>query len=225
MKQIFADRRTAGRLLALMLVAYRDRDDVTVLALPRGGVLVAAEIADALRAPLDVITVRKLGVPDQPELAMGAIAGADVVVLEAGIIDHFGITGTEIDTVMRREERELERRERTYRMGAPPPRLTGRTAILVDDGIATGATMRAAIRAARGLGAAEVVVAVPVAARQSRAELERECDGVIVARMPGALESVGAWYEDFHPVSDAEVIDLLTRHPASRSEPTETSPS
>jgi predicted phosphoribosyltransferase len=213
----FTDRRAAGRLLAAMLDSYRGRTDVTILALPRGGVPVAAEIAAALGAPLDILTVRKLGVPGQPELAMGAVAAGGTIYLDPATIEYFDITQEEIDVVLRREMHELERRERLYRGDAPELHLAGRTVILVDDGIATGATARAAIRAVRALDAATVLVATPVASAATCRELRLECDGVFCARAPDMLEAVGFWYDSFPEVSDTEVLDLLARaRPARR---------
>ena len=208
---LFHDRIDAGRQLAAKLGEYAGRSDVIVLALPRGGVPVGYEVAKALGAPLDVFLVRKLGVPGQEELAMGAIASGGVRVLNPEAVDYLGIPPEVIDAVTRREQQELERREHLYRGTRPLPRVQGRTVILVDDGLATGSTMRAAVAALRRLGPARVVVAVPVGAPETCAELGTEADECICAREPQPFYAVGAWYEDFSQTSDEEVRYLLEK--------------
>jgi len=205
----FADRRDAGRRLAERLARYASRDDVVVLGLPRGGMPVAAEVAAALDAPLDVFVVRKLGVPGHEELAMGAIASGGVRVLNDDVVRAIGIPADELDAVTARERRTLEEREHSYRGEAAPVDVSDRTAILVDDGLATGATMRAAVRALRGLGAAAIAVAVPTAPRETCEALAREVDDVVCATTPEPFTAVGIWYQDFRPVSDDEVRELL----------------
>ncbi|MBY0396496.1 MAG: phosphoribosyltransferase [Thermoleophilia bacterium] len=208
---VFHDRAEAGRVLAGRLSAHAGQPDVVVLALPRGGVPVAAEVARAIRAPLDVFVVRKLGVPGHEELAMGAIASGDVRVLNADVVASLGIPPYAIDAVAAREAEELRRRERLYRGGRPPVELRGRTVILVDDGLATGATMQAAIEAVRQRQPARIVVAVPTASRDTVERLEREADAIVCADMPEPFWAVGASYEDFAQTSDDEVRRLLGR--------------
>jgi predicted phosphoribosyltransferase len=208
---LFRDRREAGRLLAAKLTAYANRPDVIVLALPRGGVPVADEVARALGAPLDVFVVRKLGVPGSEELAMGAVATGDVRVLNDQLVNRLGIPDHLIDAVAVREGQELARRERLYRGGRPPLDVRDRTVILVDDGLATGATMHAAIAALRQLGPARIVVAVPTASPETCEEMRAEVDDVICAITPEAFQAVGRWYQDFAQTTDEEVQDLLTR--------------
>jgi putative phosphoribosyl transferase len=205
----FADRRDAGRRLAARLERYRGRDDVVVLGLPRGGVPVAAEVAAALDAPLDVFVVRKLGVPGHEELAMGAIASGGVGVLNDDVVRSVGVREDELRAVAARERETLEAQERAYRGDAPGVDVHGRTVILVDDGLATGATMRAGIRALRGLGAAAIVVAVPTAPRETCEALTREVEDVVCASTPEPFTAVGIWYRDFRPVSDEQVRELL----------------
>jgi predicted phosphoribosyltransferase len=207
----FEDRREGGRRLAERLGRYAGRPDVVVLGLPRGGVPVAAEVARALDAPLDVFLVRKLGVPGHEELAMGAIASGGVRVLNDDVVRAIGIGEHEIEAVAARELATLEAREREYRGGLGPLDVRGRTAILVDDGLATGATMRAAIRALRGLGAAAIVAAVPTAPRETCEALRREVSEVVCATTPDPFTAVGVWYRDFTAVSDDEVRELLER--------------
>ena len=209
----FRNRTEAGRLLAARLKDYAQRPDVIVLALPRGGVPVAFEVARALKTPLDVLIVRKLGVPDQPELAMGAIASGGVRVLNEELLRDYPIPAATIETVAAREQVELERRERSYRGDRPAPELQGRTVILVDDGIATGTTMRSAVEALRKRGAADIVIAVPVAPATVGAEFQRLMDhvGFICLATPEPFFAVGLWYEDFDQTSDEEVRDLLKR--------------
>ncbi|AWB23042.1 hypothetical protein DA075_20815 [Methylobacterium currus] len=208
-KPAFHDRADAGRALAGRLSAYASDPDVTVLALPRGGVPVAAEVARALRAPLDVFVVRKLGVPGNEELAMGAIASGGIRTLNADLVDALRIPPHAIDAVAAREQRELERRERLYRGGRAPADLRGRTVILVDDGLATGATMLAAIEAVRLRRPAHLVVAVPTASRETLARLKREADAVVCIDSPEPFRFVGASYADFAQTSDEEVRRLL----------------
>lgn len=207
----FQDRRVAGRQLAAALSRYRHQPDTLVLALPRGGVPVAYEVARLLELPLDLLVVRKLGVPGYPELAMGAIASGGVQLLNDDVVSHYGIRDTDIEAVAAREQCELERREHAYRGDHPWPTLAGRQVILVDDGLATGATMRAALRAARAQGARKIVVAVPVAAAQTVSLLRREVDDVETLTVPADLLSIGSWYRDFDQVPDEEVTRLLTR--------------
>ena len=206
----FRDRRHAGQVLALQLADYADRPDVLVLALPRGGVPVGYEVALALRAPLDVFLVRKLGVPGHAELAMGAIATGGVRVVNTALVEALRIPAAAVDAVIAAEERELERRERAYRDDRPPPEVRGRTVILVDDGLATGSTMRAAARAL-GQQDASVVVAVPVAPPEACAELQEEVDAVVCAATPEPFYAVGLWYQDFTQTTDEEVYTLLAR--------------
>jgi len=206
---LFPDRADAGRQLAAKLAAYADRSDVLVLALPRGGVPVAFEVARALHAPLDVFLVRKLGVPGHRELAMGAIASGGVRVLNDEAVRALGIPEESINAVAAEEERELKRRERFYRGDRPGPAVRGRTVILIDDGLATGTTMRAAVAALRQQGPARIVVAVPVGARETCAELQAEADEIICARTPEPFCAVGYWYEDFSQTTDEQVRDLL----------------
>ena len=205
----FRDRAHAGQLLAAELEEYSGRDDVTVLALPRGGVPVALEVARGLGAPLDVFPVRKLGVPGHEELAVGAIGPGGVRVTNPLVVAEARVGRDEIDAIAEVEARELERQERLYRGGRPPLELAGRTAILVDDGLATGASMRAAALAASARLPREVVVAVPVAAESTARELSREVDRIVCVITPPRFLAVGAWYEDFAPVSDDEVRRLL----------------
>jgi putative phosphoribosyl transferase len=205
----FRDRAEAGRFLATKLSAYAHRPDVIVLALPRGGVPVAFEVAEALRAPLDVFLVRKLGVPGYEELAMGAIATGGVRVLNEDVIRSLKISSRDIDAVAEQEQRELERRERLYRGGRQAPDVRGRTVILVDDGLATGSSMYAAVRALRMQEPARIVVAVPVAPPSTCEELRREADEVVCAATPEPFYAVGLWYEDFSQVSDEEIRNLL----------------
>jgi putative phosphoribosyl transferase len=205
----FRDRAQAGQLLSRKLRIYADRPDVIVLALPRGGVGVAREVARSLRAPLDVFLVRKLGAPGQEELAMGAIATGGVRVLNDDVVRALRIPRHTIESVTAKETRELARRERLYREGRPAPQVTGRTAILVDDGLATGSTMRAAVAALRQAKPARIVVAIPVAAASTCQELAAEVEKVVCLYTPEPFFSVGFWYEDFSQVTDAEIRDLL----------------
>jgi predicted phosphoribosyltransferase len=211
--QPFRDRIEAGELLADSLQTYRDRDDVIVLALPRGGVPVAAEIARRLHVPFDVFVVRKLGVPGHEELAMGAIASGGVRLVNDEVVVPLGIPPNVIDSVARSEQIELARREELYRGTREPIGLTGKTVILVDDGLATGSTMRAAVMAVRRQQPARIVVAVPVGARETCAGLAREADDVVCLRTPDPFVAVGLWYRDFTPTSDSEVRALLGNTP------------
>jgi putative phosphoribosyl transferase len=208
----FRDRVDAGRRLAVELERrHLENEDIVVLGLPRGGVPVAFEVAHALAKPLDIIMVRKLGVPFQPEFAMGAIGEGGVRILNREALQLAQVTGTEFAAVEGRERAELERRSRRYRGDRPPIALVGRTAVVVDDGIATGSTARAACQVARALGAARVVMAAPVASRSSLAELAKSCDEVVCLEAPEPFYAVGEWYRDFSPTSDAEVEALLQR--------------
>jgi len=206
---LFRDRIEAGQVLASHLSHYADRDDVLVLGLPRGGVPVAFEVARALHAPLDVFVVRKLGLPGHPELAVGAIASGGVRVLNDEVVRAFDLPPELIDAVAEREERELERRERAYRGDRPRLDVQGRTVILVDDGLATGSSMRAAVEALRSQHPARLVVAVPVGARDTCQELKCEADEAVCAHTPEPFRAVGLWYDDFSQTSDAEVRQLL----------------
>jgi predicted phosphoribosyltransferase len=206
---LFRDRREAGRLLATKLSAYANRPDVLVLALPRGGVPVAHEVARALGAPLDVFVVRKLGVPGYEELAMGAVASGGVRVLNHQLVRRLGIPNHLIESVAEQERQELARRERLYRGGRPTPDVRGRTVILVDDGLATGATMHAAVEALRQLQPARIVVAVPTASPETCEEMRAKVDDVICAITPEPFHAVGRWYQDFAQTTDDEVRNLL----------------
>jgi putative phosphoribosyl transferase len=214
--QRFHDRREAGQLLARRLAQYQDRTDVVVLALPRGGVPVAYEIARELKAPLDVFLVRKLGVPWHPELAMGAIAGTGTEVLNGDVVSAYNIPPHVIRAVAERERGELERRLRKYRGTRPMPDLRDRVVILVDDGLATGSTMRAAVGAIRQERPRSIVVAVPVAASDTCRDFRDEVDEVLCLHTPPDFVAVGRWYEEFSQTTDEEVRELLsddtTRH-------------
>jgi len=208
---LFQDRFDAGRFLASKLRRFANRSDTVVLALPRGGVPVGFEVAKELNLPLDVFVVRKLGVPGYEELAMGAIASDGICVLDEDLVRTAGIPREVIDAAAAEEERELERRERDYCQGRPPVDVRGRTVILVDDGLATGFSMRAAVLALRRKRPAQIVVAVPVGAPATCAELESEVDQIVCAVTPKAFRSVGQWYRDFSQTSDEDVRDLLRR--------------
>lgn len=216
----FRNRTEAGRLLAAKLTRYKSKPDVIVLGLTRGGVPVAAEVATALQAPLDVIVVRKLGVPFQPELAMGAIAGDGTQVLDRDLVHALGITGKDVEAVVTRERAELERRERLYRAGRPPLNLKDRTAILVDDGLATGSTMLAAVAFARRRLAKRIVMAVPVAAVEAVDKLREKVEECVCLATPALFIAVGVWYENFLPVNDAEVMKLLEENAKRTAAPT-----
>ena len=213
---LFRDRAEAGRILARLLSNYAGRQDVLVLGLPRGGVPVACEVAAALRAPLDVFLVRKLGVPGAEELAMGAIATGGVRVLDSALIRRLQLPPEAVEYVTRAEERELGRRETSYRAGLPPLDVRGKTVILVDDGLATGASMRAAASAVRRLGPASVVVAVPVAPASARGEFSSVADDFVCAATPEPFYAVGRFYDRFDQTPDNEVRDLLNRAAADR---------
>ena len=218
---IYRDRTDAGKQLAARLADYADREDVLVLALPRGGVPVAYEVAKALRSPLDIFLVRKLGVPGHEELAMGAIATGGVSVLNDDVINYLRIPGEVIDAVAADELRELERRERAYRGDRPEPDVRGKTIILVDDGLATGSTMRAAASALRQQNPARIVVAVPVSAPQTCNEYRMGVDEIICASTPEPFMGVGQWYRDFSQTTDEEVRELLARADAAQASETE----
>lgn len=209
--KVFRDRRDAGRHLAKVLAAYARQPGVLVLALPRGGVPVAFEVARSLDAPLDVFVVRKLGVPGHEEYAMGAIASGGVRVLNEQIVQALNLGEAEIEAVVERERRELARREQLYRHDRPPPQVRGQTVLLVDDGLATGSTMLAAMRALREMQPARTVVAVPTAAAETCEGLRSEADDVVCATTPEPFRAVGLWYEDFSQTSDEEVRELLQR--------------
>jgi putative phosphoribosyl transferase len=211
----FRDRTEAGRILAHDLADYAGRDDVVVLALPRGGVPVGYELAKELGAPLDVFVVRKVGVPGHEELAMGAVATGGVLVLDDGLIDRLGLGRAEVERAVAVELRELDRREAAYRNGRAPPDLEEKTVILVDDGLATGSSMRAAALAVRRQNPGRVVVAVPVAAAETCADFRDDVDDVICSLTPAPFYAVGLWYDDFSQTSDDEVRELLERAAAS----------
>lgn len=205
----FEDRVDAGRQLADLLGAFRGRDDVVVVALPRGGVPIGAEVAHALRAPLDILLARKLGAPGQPELAVGAVARGGVRVFNPDVVQHLGLTPSDVDQLADSEEVDVGRREEAYREGRPPLSVEGSTVLLVDDGIATGATMRAAIRSLRQRGARRVVVAAPVAAPAVAAALRDVADEVVCVHETDSLTAVSLWYERFPQLDDEEVRRLL----------------
>jgi putative phosphoribosyl transferase len=217
MERAFANRTEAGRQLAEKLDKYAGREDVIVLGLPRGGVPVAYEVAKRLRAPLDAFIVRKLGVPGFEELAAGAIASGGVRVLNEDVMRAIPHADETIEAVTARETAELERRELIYREGRPPPEPPGRIVILVDDGLATGATMRAAVKALRQRGAAKIVVAVPVGPPDTCRELEQEADETICLSTPEFFQAVGQYYEDFSQTSDQDVRELLNQAAQERS--------
>ena len=214
---IYRDRLEAGKRLAERLTDYANRVDVVVLALPRGGVPVAYQVARALHAPLDIFLVRKLGVPGHEELAMGAIATNGVRVLNEDVVRYLQVPGEVIDAVAAAELRELERRERLYRGTRPAPHVRGKTVILVDDGLATGSTMRAAAAALRQQQPARIVVAVPVSAPETCDEYRMGVDEIICAVTPEPFQAVGLWYKDFSQTTDEEVRDLLARSTGEQS--------
>jgi predicted phosphoribosyltransferase len=213
----FRDRAEAGRALVAELAEYADRTDVLILALPRGGVPVAYEVARALHAPLDVFLVRKLGVPGREELAMGALASGGRVVLNREVVDGLRIPQDIIEYVIQSERDELRRRERLYRGDRPAPDVQGRTIILIDDGLATGSSMRAAVAALRQGAPTRIVVAVPVAAGSTCDELRDEVDEVVCTLTPEPFHAVGLWYEDFAQTTDEEVRELLARDDRKRT--------
>jgi putative phosphoribosyl transferase len=206
--QVFEDRAEAGRILAQYLLFYRG-EKAMVLALPRGGVVVAYEIARSLNAPLDVIVARKLGAPGQEELGIGAIAPGGVYILEEETLDWLGISSTQLERIIARETEEMNRRQRLYRGDRPLPDLQGRTVILVDDGLATGVTARAAILSIRQQKPGRLVVAVPVCALETAEKVRAEVDALICASIPPYFRSVGMWYRHFDQTTDQEVISLL----------------
>ncbi|MEX2172217.1 MAG: phosphoribosyltransferase [Pirellulales bacterium] len=222
MEPLYQDRTEAGRDLAVKLAAYANRPDVLVLALPRGGVPVAAEVARALHAPLDVFVVRKLGVPGWEELAMGALASGGVRVLNEETIRAYGIPHDAIEQTAAREQEEIIRQEGIFRGARAAAKIQGRTIILIDDGLATGSTMRAAVAAIRRQAPARIVVGVPVGAPETCAEFQHEADEVICARTPRPFFGVGMWFEDFSQTTDQEVRNLLARS-AETSAPSTTS--
>lgn len=208
---IFKDRADAGRKLAARLTRYADSRDVLVLALPRGGVPVAYEVAKALKAPLDIFLVRKLGVPGHEELAMGAIASGGVRVVNQDLVDYLGIPDEVIDEIAAVEQRELERRDHAYRDDRPPPDVKDKVVILIDDGLATGSTMRAGAASLRKQNPRRIVVAVPVSSPQTCEEFSSEVDEIVCVVTPEHFQGVGLWYEDFSQTSDKDVCELLKR--------------
>jgi predicted phosphoribosyltransferase len=214
---IFKDRRDAGRKLATRLPHYADRKDVVVLALPRGGVPVGYEVAKKLNAPLDVFLVRKLGVPGHEELAMGAIASGGVRVVNEDLVYYLGIPNEVIEAIAAVEQRELERRELAYRDDRPRPDVKNRVAILIDDGLATGSTMRAAAESLRQQEPRRIVVAVPVSSPETCEVFRSEVDEIVCDVTPEYFQGVGLWYEDFSQTSDEEVRDLLKRAPPQKT--------
>jgi putative phosphoribosyl transferase len=211
MMKLFGDRRQAGRVLAQHLVEYRGRPDVIVLGLPRGGVPVAFEVATAIHAPLDVFMVRKIGAPWNEEFALGAIASGGLVYLDRDTVSRIGVEQAEIERIVAMESRELARREQLYRGARPFPDLTGLTVILVDDGLATGSSMLAAVHAVRTENPREVVAATPVASTQACELLSQVVDRCVCPATPEPFYGVGMWYDDFSETSDGEVVELLQR--------------
>jgi predicted phosphoribosyltransferase len=214
---MFRDRPEAGQLLAQKLISYKDQPEVVVLGLARGGMPVAFEVAEALHTPLDVFVVRKLGVPGQEELAMGATASGKVRVLNDPIINALGISAATIEAVAAKEEHEIEQRERLYRGDRPSIAVENKTIILIDDGLATGSTMRAAVVALRRQHPASIIVAVPVAAVSTCEDLKHEVDEIVCLLTPENFFAVGQWYEDFSQTTDEEVQELLRRAPVAVS--------
>lgn len=216
---LFQNRTQAGRMLADKLRAYAGRHDVAVLGVPRGGVPVAFELAAELKLPLDVFVLRKLGVPGQEELAFGAIAEGGVRVLDREIVNYLNLPPEQIAKVAEEELKELDRRLHAYRAGRPPIEVRGRTVILVDDGVATGSSARAAIEALRQLSPAKIILAVPVAPASTCAHLRLLVDDLVVLHAPGSFYAIGQFYEDFNPVSDEAVIELLAKSGTQTSRP------
>jgi putative phosphoribosyl transferase len=208
---IFANRSEAGEILSKQLYEYAGRHDVVVLGIPRGGVPVAYEIAEEIKAPLDILVLRKLGVPGHEELGFGAVARGGIRVLDDEIVHATGIHKMEIELIAAQQTLEVERREQAYRGGKPPLDVRGKTVILVDDGIATGSSMRVAIIALRKMGPAGVVVAVPVAALAAARRLQPEVDAFVSAQMQRVFHAIGEFYDDFSQVTDEEVVELLAR--------------
>ena len=207
----FINRTEAGRELATMLHGFRNRNDVIVLGLPRGGVPVAFEVAKALRAPMDVFTVRKIGAPENPEYALGAIATGGVTAMDWTLAERLGVSDAVLGEIIASERDELQRREQLYRGDRGPLNVAGKKVIVVDDGLATGSTMRAAIAALRTLEPARIVVAVPVASREAAAAVRQDADAFLCACLPAELYTVGQWYEEFSQTTDLDVLDLLRR--------------
>ena len=207
----FINRTEAGRELATMLHGFRNRNDVIVLGLPRGGVPVAFEVAKALRAPMDVFTVRKIGAPENPEYALGAIATGGVTAMHWTLAERLGVSDAVLGEIIASERDELQRREQLYRGDRGPLNVAGKKVIVVDDGLATGSTMRAAIAALRTLEPARIVVAVPVASREAAAAVRQDADAFLCACLPAELYTVGQWYEEFSQTTDLDVLDLLRR--------------
>jgi predicted phosphoribosyltransferase len=214
--RVFRDRREAGRALGAWFRRQRPKGDLLVLGLPRGGVPVAYEVAAALAAPLDVFLVRKLGAPFNPEYAVGAIAANGVIVYNEEAVAGLGLDSRDLEPVIARERTELDRRERAYRSGRPPLALEKKSVILVDDGIATGSTMRAAVTAARAMRAERVIAAAPTASREAVDELERYADLVAVLAVPEPYDAVGKWYAYFPQLDDREVLELLPSNEANK---------
>ena len=210
----FYNRVEAGRILAEKLSGYADRPDVLVLGLPRGGVPVAAEVAKALNAPLDILLVRKLGVPGNEELAMGAIAAGGIRIVNAEVADSMRIADDVMDKVAAREQRELERREQAYRGNLPPPDVHGKTIIVIDDGVATGSTMLAAVAALRILNAGRIIAAVPTIAAATMREIRNAADEIVAVIVPEDFRGVGEWYDDFSQTTDDDVRQILAQAPA-----------
>jgi predicted phosphoribosyltransferase len=214
--KMFPDRRAAGRDLGRMLAEADIQGNVIVLGLPRGGIPVACEVGVALHAPVDALIVRKLGAPFNPELALGAIAHGGVTVYNDELLEQLGLDESQLEPIRARELAELERRERTYRAGRPPPEIAGATVVIVDDGMATGATMHAAVVATRALAPARIIVAVPTAAVDAVERLERVADRVVALAMPEPYFGVGAWYSQFPQLTDGEVVAALAAAHATR---------
>lgn len=212
----YRDRAHAGRMLALRLLDHAGRPDAVVLALPRGGVPVAYEVARTLTLPLDVFVVRKIGVPGQEELAMGAIASGGAIARNEEVLAHLDIDEAEFERAAAEEYREVVRRESAYRDDSPPPDVAGKVVLLVDDGLATGSTMKAAVRALRRMGPAQIIVAVPTAAGPTCDDLAAEADGCVCDQLPEPFRAVGLWYDDFSQTTDEEVRDLLARARGAR---------